>query len=200
MISDNGNLARLASELTDLRAQLAQSGDRATAAEQERDRLRSQLADETAARQSAEQARDAAVDRANAAEQDAKTALARLTDANENITNTAADVTAWKDAFSRADTDRQAAQARVAELESLYQVAPPSGSGIVKVQHYMTSDKRTFDAFPDAQRHAGKLGLIADLGITDTQAEAILAKGDAVIKHLAVANGDSGETTPAPQG
>jgi len=170
----SGNPSEIAALVADLRSQLAAAKAAQSEVEAERDRLRHANTD--LSRQLDDARRVPPPAQTNAALDTARAEVDRLR----------AQVADLSDRIGRQPSPDAALQARIVELEALCLADPPAGSGIVKVQRYMTSDGRKHKLLPDAQHHAAKLGIMADLGLDERTAEGLIARKDRLAAHLAM--------------
>ena len=148
------------------------------------------LANQLATAQAATSAAKAEADAGRTAAAAAAAAQARA------LANLQAELTA---ATSQARADLDAAKAKIAQLEETVGLAtadPPADSGVTRVSYfsadgktllktrYRSSDGGKFKVLPDAVRRQAVVDLMAELGFTERQAEALVAKSDKVSKAL----------------
>lgn len=136
-----------------------------------------------------------ALARAVARINDLTAALATAEQARAAALANLAKVAAERDAATAQIAGIAPLRAELAHLQSLLADPPPGGGvtlvcylahdGSVDKKRYRCTDGSKFKLLPDALRQQAKVDIIATLGVSDSVAEEIIAKGDAVQQHLA---------------
>jgi hypothetical protein len=180
--------AGLQQQLGDAAASLAAEKTTHAATAAQLGTVEQQLVNTAAALEAEKTAHAASVDQVHAVQQQLADTVAALAAEKTSHAQTAAECLEAERQVDALTGNLGAVRDQVAELQAKYEASPASGSGIVVVMRWQTSDGALHASLPEAQRAAAIAGVEADLGVTAAAAEVVVDRRDRLLPHFAVAD------------